>query len=37
MNIYMTNDYAADQLFWPNIVRAIGQALVQSRRKPGSR
>jgi DHA2 family multidrug resistance protein len=27
MNIYMTNDYAADQLFWPNIVRAIGQAL----------
>jgi DHA2 family multidrug resistance protein len=28
MNIYMTNDYAADQLFWPNVVRAIGQALV---------
>ena len=28
MNIYMTNDYAADQLLWPNIVRAIGQALV---------
>ncbi|TPQ38284.1 EmrB/QacA family drug resistance transporter [Bradyrhizobium guangdongense] len=28
MNIYMTNDYATDQLFWPNIVRAIGQALV---------
>ncbi|MBR1206076.1 MULTISPECIES: MDR family MFS transporter [unclassified Bradyrhizobium] len=27
MNIYMTNDYAADQLFWPNVVRAIGQAL----------
>ena len=27
MNIYMTNHYAADQLFWPNIVRAIGQAL----------
>ena len=28
MNIYMTTNYAADQLFWPNIVRAIGQALV---------
>jgi DHA2 family multidrug resistance protein len=30
MNIYMTNDYAADQLFWPNVVRAIGQALVMA-------
>jgi DHA2 family multidrug resistance protein len=28
MNIHMTGDYATDQLFWPNIVRAIGQALV---------
>ncbi len=28
MNIYMTNDYAADQLFWPNVIRALGQALV---------
>ena len=28
MNIYMTPDYANDQLFWPNVVRAIGQALV---------
>jgi DHA2 family multidrug resistance protein len=28
MNIYMTNDYATDQLFWPNVVRAAGQALV---------
>jgi MFS transporter, DHA2 family, multidrug resistance protein len=28
MNIYMTSDYAADQLLWPNIVRAVGQALV---------
>jgi len=27
MNITMTNDYAADQLFWPNVVRAVGQAL----------
>ncbi|HTZ81316.1 MAG TPA: MDR family MFS transporter [Stellaceae bacterium] len=28
MNIDMTGDYAADQLLWPNIVRAVGQALV---------
>jgi DHA2 family multidrug resistance protein len=28
MNIYMTTDYATDQLFWPDVVRAIGQALV---------
>ena len=28
MNIDMTSNYAADQLLWPNIVRAIGQALV---------
>jgi DHA2 family multidrug resistance protein len=28
MNIYMTNGYAADQLFWPNVVRAIGQAIL---------
>ena len=28
MNIYMTNDYATDQLFWPNMVRAVGQALA---------
>jgi MFS transporter, DHA2 family, multidrug resistance protein len=27
MNITMTNDYAADQLFWPDVVRAVGQAL----------
>jgi MFS transporter, DHA2 family, multidrug resistance protein len=30
MNIYMTNDYANDQLFWPDVVRAIGQALVMA-------
>jgi MFS transporter, DHA2 family, multidrug resistance protein len=30
MNIYMTTDYATDQLFWPNVVRAIGQALVMT-------
>ena len=28
MNIHMTSDYATDQLFWPNVVRAFGQALV---------
>jgi len=28
MNVYMTGDYASDQFFWPNVVRAIGQALV---------
>lgn len=30
MNIYMTNDYGADQLLWPNVVRAVGQALVMA-------
>ncbi|MGO4566294.1 MDR family MFS transporter [Rhizobium sp. 2YAF20] len=28
MNVHMSGDYASDQLFWPNIVRAVGQALV---------
>ena len=28
MNIYMTSNYGTDQLFWPNVVRALGQALV---------
>jgi DHA2 family multidrug resistance protein len=28
MNVHMTINTAADQLFWPNIVRAVGQALV---------
>jgi MFS transporter, DHA2 family, multidrug resistance protein len=30
MNITMTADYATDQLFWPDVVRAIGQALVMA-------
>ncbi|UPK34866.1 multidrug efflux MFS transporter [Bradyrhizobium sp. 186] len=30
MNITMTSNYAADQLLWPNVVRAIGQALVMA-------
>jgi len=28
MNFGLTTDYAADQLFWPNVVRAVGQALI---------
>jgi DHA2 family multidrug resistance protein len=28
MNIHMTGDYAADQLLWPNVVRAVGQAIM---------
>jgi DHA2 family multidrug resistance protein len=28
MNVTMTTDYGSDQLFWPNVVRALGQALV---------
>ncbi len=28
MNIHMTAEYATDQLFWPDIVRAVGQALA---------
>jgi DHA2 family multidrug resistance protein len=28
MNIHMTADHAGDQLFWPNVIRAVGQALV---------
>jgi MFS transporter, DHA2 family, multidrug resistance protein len=30
MNIFMTADYGSDQLLWPNVVRAIGQALVMT-------
>jgi len=30
MNIYLTVDYAGPQLFWPNIVRALGQAMVMT-------
>jgi MFS transporter, DHA2 family, multidrug resistance protein len=28
MNISMSADSAGDQLFWPNVIRALGQALV---------
>jgi len=27
MNIHMTIDHGSDQLFWPNVIRAVGQAL----------
>jgi DHA2 family multidrug resistance protein len=30
MNVQMSADTAADQLFWPNVVRAVGQALVMT-------
>ena len=30
MNIEMDQDYSGPQLFWPNIVRAIGQAMVMT-------
>src|SRR3569623_3755774 len=30
MNVYMTSNYAADQLLWPNVVRAIGPAQVMT-------
>ena len=28
MNLHLDQDYAAPQLFWPNVVRALGQAIV---------
>jgi DHA2 family multidrug resistance protein len=30
MNVHMSGDTAADQLLWPNVVRAVGQALVMT-------
>ena len=30
LNIHISQDYAADQLLWPNVVRAIGQSLVMT-------
>jgi DHA2 family multidrug resistance protein len=30
MNLYLDQNYAAPQLFWPNIVRALGQAIVMT-------
>jgi DHA2 family multidrug resistance protein len=28
MNVFLTNDYSGPQLFWPNIIRAVGQAMI---------
>jgi DHA2 family multidrug resistance protein len=28
MNLYLDQDYAAPQLFWPNVIRALGQAIA---------
>ena len=30
MNVYLDLDYAGPQLFWPDIIRALGQALVMT-------
>jgi DHA2 family multidrug resistance protein len=30
MNLYLDKNYAAPQLFWPNVVRALGQAIVMT-------
>jgi MFS transporter, DHA2 family, multidrug resistance protein len=30
MNLWLDHDYAAPQLFWPNVIRALGQAIVMT-------
>jgi DHA2 family multidrug resistance protein len=30
MNLHLDSNYAAPQLFWPNIIRALGQAIVMT-------
>ena len=30
MNLWLDRDYAAPQLFWPNVIRALGQAIVMT-------
>src|SRR6202011_3527365 len=30
MNLYLDQNYAAAQLFWPNIIRALGQSIVMT-------
>jgi DHA2 family multidrug resistance protein len=30
MNLYLDRDYGAPQLFWPNVIRALGQAIVMT-------
>jgi DHA2 family multidrug resistance protein len=28
MNLYLDQNYAAPQLFWPDVIRGLGQAIV---------
>src|SRR6202035_1674523 len=30
MNLWLDRDYAAPQLFWPDVIRALGQAIVMT-------
>jgi MFS transporter, DHA2 family, multidrug resistance protein len=30
MNLWLDQDYAAPQLLWPNVIRALGQAIVMT-------
>ena len=30
MNLWLDIDYAAPQLFWPDVTRAVGQAIVMT-------
>ena len=30
MNLWLDSDYAAPQLLWPNVIRALGQAIVMT-------
>ncbi len=30
LNLWLDSDYAAPQLFWPNVIRALGQAMVMT-------
>jgi MFS transporter, DHA2 family, multidrug resistance protein len=30
MNLWLDSDYAAPQLFWPNVIRALGQAVIMT-------
>jgi DHA2 family multidrug resistance protein len=30
LNLYLDHDYAAPQLFWPDVIRALGQAIVKT-------
>jgi MFS transporter, DHA2 family, multidrug resistance protein len=30
MNLWLDSDYAAPQLFWPNVIRALGQSVIMT-------